>query len=47
MGAAPSRAALFFDAVTTGPSRPTMEKKACGRGRPAAPETGFVRGMGG
>ena len=38
---------IYTDAVTTGPSRPTMEKKACGRGRPAAAEAGFVRGMGG
>ncbi len=38
---------IYTAGGTTGPSRPTMEKKACGRGRPAAPETGFVRGMGG
>ncbi len=38
---------LSPDAVTTGPNRPTMEKTACGGGRPAAAEAGFVRGMGG
>ncbi len=38
---------IYTDTVTTGPSRSTMETGTGGRERPAAPETGFVRGMGG